>query len=321
MTISGSPSGDDSPQAQDTLRAQVCAEALPIWIRQIDTVRNQAGMAIGSVSERFAGIVKRIDEALGATDSLIGGDAISAEAGDGARRLGRVLEALRTLQESRTALATQIRGLLQYTEELQKMSADVESIAFQTNMLALNAAIEAAHAGSLGRGFAVVAQEVRALSEAARKTGKDISQKAGVINNALRDIGLTSDQLSQRDMATVAESELDVRDVLDGFKERTQRLFDAAQRSEKNSAAIKDEVNEALVQLQFQDRTDQILVQLKSAMGQVADVCQARGDTDPTQLVSDYMRAMSTSYTTEEQKCNHDGRTIEALAPQATTFF
>lgn len=69
--------------------------------------------------------------------------------------------------------------------EIKKISKEVESIAFKTNILALNASIEAAHAGEAGKGFSVVAEEVRSLSVSSDTAAKTAEQ---VILKSIKDV-------------------------------------------------------------------------------------------------------------------------------------
>src|SRR5581483_10468314 len=314
----------DSTEASpmdDAVREGVYAQAIPIWARQVESARRQTEEAIVSLSQRFEGIVNRLDSALGSGEES-GASAITVDAQEGERHLAQVIEALKLIQQSRDALAEDIRALVKHTDELRKMSGDVESIAFQTNMLALNAAIEAAHAGEAGKGFAVVAHEVRALSEAARTTGKRITGTVGLISSALTEIGAKNEKVSSRDQQAVADSQEHIRTVLERFNQRTSRLAQAAQQSQQASEAIKGEVCESLVQLQFQDRVGQILQHVVSSMRQVGELSvAAEPDGNGRERVRQHMENMARTYTTEEQRRLHRGLESQAVAPQDVTFF
>lgn len=314
--------GAEEFSAEDGVRETVVSEALPIWAKQIESARRQSEDAIVALTARFEGIVNRLDRALGGAGADSGPKAIAEDAAQGERHLAEVVQALKLIQQSRNALAQDIRALVSHAEELRKMSSEVESIAFQTNMLALNAAIEAAHAGTVGKGFAVVAQEVRALSEAARSTGKRISGTVGLISSALVSIGTENERVSSRDQQAVTDSEDHIRTVLQRFNERTTDLAEVARQSQKASEAIKGEVCESLVQLQFQDRVGQIMQHVVDSMRQadeLPDTAEPGGNAQ--EHVQRHLDKMARTYTTEEQRRLHRGLESQAIAPQEVTFF
>lgn len=292
-------------------RDSAALQSVPIWARQIETARRQTEDAIVALTARFAGTVNRLEKMLGGQDQHAVSRQVQEATRENENDLTLVVDALKAIQKSRDELASEIRTLAGYTDELRKMASDVESIAFQTNMLALNAAIEAAHAGSAGQGFAVVAHEVRNLSTAARDTGKRIAQKVGAVSDALVQIGASSERLSERDQKAVRASEDRIQSVLGRFAENAARLEHVAEESRAQSAQIKGEIGEALVQLQFQDRVGQILAHVVATMNDVGTAKGAR----------EHMQNMMRSYTTDEQRRNHQGLATDTVAPQDVTFF
>ncbi len=88
-------------------------------------------------------------------------------------------------------LANQIAAFSSAMAQVRRTTQIIGGIARTTNMLALNAAIEAEKAGDAGRTFAVVAAEVKKLANDTR--------------NAVDDIGVTMDSLTNEGATFVAE--------------------------------------------------------------------------------------------------------------------
>src|SRR3569623_1403559 len=185
---------------------------------------------------------------------------------DSERELKSLIDALAANQNTRTAMLTEIRGLLHYTDELRAMIAEVAGIAIQTNLLALNAAFEAARAGETGRGFAVVAHEVRNLSAMSSETAKKMADKIGAVNSAISNAARIAETTSLEDTRAIEDSDALIYRVIERFKELTSRLTDESAQLQAESVGIGNEVAEVLKSLQFQDRVNQILHQVQKSI-------------------------------------------------------
>jgi len=312
---------------------QVCDQALPIWVKQIETARSQTEEAIMALSAEFSGIVSKLEASVVASQKTTGGvsgdgeGSIVAVLAHSEAELKTVIHSLAEALESRRAMVHEVRELTGYTAELKKMAADVAAIAAQTNLLALNAAIEAARAGEAGRGFAVVADEVRKLSNLSSDTGKKMADKVGVINSAITSVFQAAEKSADEDAHSVADSDAAIRDVLSRFQDVTGRLSDSADLLQRESDGIREEISGAMVHMQFQDRMSQILAHVCSNLDGLHQNLKAnqvqRQNGQPASLdVAGLLGAMERSYTTQEQRRNHHGVAASSAAADAEiTFF
>ncbi len=102
--------------------------------------------------------------------------AVREQSAQGQSSLQQALATLQQLSTETAASRELMAGLSSSTEQIEKVTQVIQSIASQTNLLALNAAIEAARAGDDGRGFAVVADEVRNLAKRTATATEEVTQ-------------------------------------------------------------------------------------------------------------------------------------------------
>jgi methyl-accepting chemotaxis protein len=247
--------------AQDTFGEAV----VPVWAGHIEAARTQMDAAVESLALRFAAIVERLEQALQASSVASApeeGDDLAAVLARSAQQLSAVLLQQSDAMHSMTAMLGKVQDLRQFITELHDMSAAVANIAAQSNLLALNAAIEAARSGEMGRGFAVLAAEFRLLANQSGDTGQRMAQKVRVIGDAIS-ATCQAAELSVNDQSRSLQStETVIGAVSTDFKGVADALLLSTSLLKDESLGIKEQVGEALVQLQFQDRVNQILGQV-----------------------------------------------------------
>jgi len=315
------PQAGQSAGADLAERRAFGVDVADVWTSHIDASRDQMETAVVALVERFSGIVTRLGQALDASGTARNGDNIVDAFAASEKELRSLLDMLAGAAASKRQMLQKIEGLEEITATLQKMAADVASIAWQTNLLALNAAIEAARAGEAGRGFAVVASEVRMLSNRSADAGKHIAEQVGRISAAIDVTCRAAEDSMRAETRAVQASEQMIGNVLGSLRGVTDALVASSDLLQRESAGIQAEVGDALVQLQFQDRVSQILSHVRDNIARLPswlDEQQQGGGLDARSLLAE----LESTYAMAEERTLH--KSTAKPAPQLAediTFF
>ena len=183
-------------ELSDTMR-QIDASAT-----QVSSASDQVSTGAQTLSQGSMMQASSIEE-LAATINDISDSArkTAAAAEEAGHFVGQAGAHLGTSVEHVKELNTAMEKISGSSQEISKIIATIENIAFQTNILALNAAVEAARAGSAGKGFAVVADEVRNLAtksdEAAKATKELIESSIAAVAEGGEAVALVTEALEQ----------------------------------------------------------------------------------------------------------------------------
>lgn len=292
-------------------KAELLHSILPVWQNHIVSVKSQTEAAVNQLIVSFGSLIRQFDEA------GFGGQSGQEQSAQHAttinllnlcrQELQPVIDHLHEMIQSKNELLEGIRGLAESTADLKDMAHSVGVIAAQTNLLAINASIEAARAGEHGRGFAVVAGEVRRLSLMSAETGKTIAERVNQITNTVKTTLKTAQKVNERDRASLNKSGQVVKDVLG----HVQNLGDAAETMRSQGVVIRNDVENLLVTLQYQDRVSQMLAVLDR---DISKLLLAIDEGKGLPSTSDWMTELETYYTMKDQQHSH----VQSRAAAAT---
>ncbi|HNY31604.1 MAG TPA: methyl-accepting chemotaxis protein [Fibrobacteria bacterium] len=305
----------DSPAAQEGRLLEFVKTVVPTWSANVELARSQTEVAIASLAGRFSGMLSDLTTALGSgTDGA--NTELLASLRHAQSALPQALAALSDAATKRDGFLKEIQSLSLAMEELGRLSDGVTRIASQTTLLALNASIEAARAGAAGAGFSVVATEVKDLSKLSGSTAAQIRQRVGSIGTEIHRIVHNAEDITSREHSLMDRAEDTVHRSLEDLSIQATRLEERIRELSGLNRGMEDSIRSVLVDLQFQDRTSQILTSVRDDADRFLPAI-AEGDVPDS---TEWLSQLASTYTTAEQHGLSSGQPSPG-ASSGITFF
>lgn len=289
-----------------------------IWQDQIEHLRSDGQNDVDELADKFTDIMTRLDTAMEIFNKTIGAQSDVNDRGGPSEseteirdRLLAVTGSIQSVLDSKNEVVEFIQPLCEHTKSLTAMATDISKIASQTDLLALNAAIEAARAGDQGRGFAVVADEVRHLATNSNESGAKIIQYANEINRQVMMVLEHAENRSVIESEEMEQAHKSIQSVIQKYQATEQTVAISASVVGGINTEIHADINAALVSLQFQDRSSQMLGNMSDNIAKfatgltVAIELMAVGDYEQASSSLLDLEQMKGNYTTEPEKMIH----------------
>lgn len=302
----------------------------PIWHNQLEHCRKDSKSEADTLAELFADVVERITNAMDMFRNNTMQSVVDSEnhspvslAENMRDKLGEISQSLSKTLDSKEKIISDINQLYDLASPLEEMATKVGSIADQTNLLALNAAIEAARAGDSGRGFAVVADEVRSLASKSSEIGNEIVETVATIVETIRNSISNIENWSEDDKKTFLSTDQSLTEIINVVEHTNKVTLESSQDLIRNNEVIRDDINEGLRALQFQDRLSQILGNLQSNMAHIqekinlASSAFEQGDLDQAMSQLQWQESLENQYTTAEERSIHRSGTHQSSDDEA----
>lgn len=185
------PAASESTCAVDALQISQLSRELSQTTTQNALSAAEVAYAVKQLGERLRSQLQAADSIVGNAQNMIATEEqtsllsqqtagaalqVRQSSDEGLAVVQQTIARMHQLSQRASASQVLIETLSKRSEDIQRVTQVIQSIASQTNLLALNAAIEAARAGEYGRGFAVVADEVRGLAGRTASATEEVGQ-------------------------------------------------------------------------------------------------------------------------------------------------
>lgn len=238
----------------------------PILSQQVMVSREHTEQEIISLTNRFANMVNELQQIVDSTGNTLGSEPhyhLDNVIDTSRDLLQPVLESLRRLHRAEHEAMGGLQKLSGHMGGLTAIAKDIGNLTVQLNLLALSATNETAVVEDSGQSVAPVAHDLRKLAEGYLQIEREIGDKVNDMVDAANAALALSENSALLD-ESLSQAESNINQALTHLGLALAHYRSDVETLRNNADQIRDEINNVLVALQFQDRVSQILSQVEN---------------------------------------------------------
>lgn len=144
-------------------------------------------------------------------------------------------------------------------KRVEKFINEIQDITKQTNMLAMNTQIEAARAGEAGKSFQFIAGEVKNLSQDIKNLSEAMQKDIHEVSEAVKESSKVVDSLANYNMVGSLGAKEKVDSVVEAIRNQNNQYSSLLENAVQMNRENAHNMNRMVLNIQFQDRTNQII--------------------------------------------------------------
>lgn len=192
-------------------------------------------------------------------------------AGETGEVIGSYVDLTVKVSDKGIQAANKMMDMIEHMDAMFSLLKDVKYLADQTGLLALNASIEAARAGESGRGFAVVANEVRNLAEKSVHLNEQIHKNVSITRSTLDATNVIVGEIASLEMGKAIDGKDNLDKMIVQIESVSHFVSESLNTSSEVAEAIKSDVGQAVMALQYEDMSSQLNSHVKLWLAALAE--------------------------------------------------
>ncbi len=246
------------PKLRGRRNVRECVTTLPVLRAQIREAARHLEAAVSGICGNFQNIADRSHEAVAKAAEMLGsgqtGGSVEESIETSRATISLLLQRLEHAGQISALAIARMEEIEQTVQGMESLLEEVQKISFASKIVALNAKIEAVHVGALGAGFEVVAEEISRQAERTTGLTEGIANRIQETRNCVHSAAGKLKEFMADDVTQSADSRNAAQAALHVLFTSHQNACDSVAMMTSENVRLREEISQAIVNLQFQDR-------------------------------------------------------------------